>query len=70
MFVGAREIEKKIGGNLCQLSVQNGAKPGEECFKEMSNLARGTIKITIWSKACIHNTFPAQLANLIHFTFC
>ena len=21
MFVGAREIEKKIGGNLCQLSV-------------------------------------------------
>ena len=29
MFVGAREIEKKIGGNLCQLSVQNGAKPGE-----------------------------------------
>ena len=66
MFVGAREIEKKIGGNLCQLSVQNGAKPEGVFFKEMSNLARGTI----WNKACIYNTFPAQLANLIHFTYC
>ena len=62
MFVGAREIEKKIGGNLCQLSVQNGAKPGGEFFKEMSNLARGTIKFIIGNKACI----PAQLANLIY----
>ena len=70
MFVGARKIEKKIGGNLCQLSVQNGAKPGGVYFKEMSNLARGTIKIIIWNKACIYNTFPAQLANLIHFTYC
>ena len=56
MFVGAREIEKKIGGNLCQLSVQNGAKPGGVFFKKMSNLARGTIKIIIWNKACIYNT--------------
>ena len=70
MFVGAREIEKKIGGNLCQLSVQTGAKPGGVFFKEMSNLARGTIKIIIWNKACIYNTFQAQLANLIHFTYC
>ena len=72
MFVGAREIEKKIGVNLCQLSVQNGANPGGGgvFFKEMSNLARGTIKIIIWNKACIYNTFPAQLANLIHFTYC
>ena len=70
MFVGAREIEKKIGGNLCHLSVQNGAKPGGVFFKEMSNLGRGTIKIIIWNKACIYNTFPAQLANLIHFTYC
>ena len=57
MFVGAREIEIKIGGNL-------------RFFKEMSNLARGTIKIIIWNKACIYNTFPPQLANLIHFTYC
>ena len=70
MFVGAREIEKKIGGNLCQLSVQNGPKLGGVFFKEMSNLARGTIKIIIWNKACIYNTFPAQLASLIHFTYC
>ena len=70
MFVGASEIEKKIVGNLCQLSVQNGAKPGGVFFKEMSNLARGTIKIIIWNKVCIYNTFPAQLANLIHFTYC
>ena len=47
MFLGASEIEKKIVGNLCQLSVQNGAKPGGVFFKEMSNLARGTIKIII-----------------------
>ena len=73
MFVGAREIEKKIGGNFWQLSVQNGDKPGGVFFKEMSNLARGTIKIIIWNKTCIYlylyNTFPAQLANLIHFTY-
>ena len=70
MFMGAKEIEKKIGGNLCQLSVQDGTKPWGELFKEMSNLIRGTIKIIIWNKACIYNTFPAQLANLIHFTYC
>ena len=70
MFVGAREIEKKIGGNLRQLSVQNSAKPVGVFFKEMSNLARGTLKILIWNKACIYNTFPAQLANLIHFSYC
>ena len=71
MFVGAREIKKKIG-NLCQLSVQTGAKPagGGVFFKEMSNLARGTIKIIIWNKTCIYNTFPAQLANLVHCTYC
>ena len=45
MFVGVREIEEKIGGNLCQLSVQNGAKPGGASFNEMSNLARVIIKI-------------------------
>ena len=70
MFVGAREIEKKIGGNLCQLSVQKWRQPGGVFCKEMSNLARGTIKIIIWNKACIYNSFPAQLANLIHFTYC
>ena len=43
MFVGTREIEKKIVGNLCQLSIQNGAKLEAVFFKEMSNLARGTI---------------------------
>ena len=59
MFVGAREIEKKIGGNLCQLSVQNGAKPGGVFFKEMSNLARGTIKIIIW------NQWRSQPDNLV-----
>ena len=48
MFVSASEIEKKIVGNLCQLSVQNGAKLGGVFFKEMSNLARATIKIIIW----------------------
>ena len=68
--MGAKEIKKKIGGNLCQPSVQNGAKPGGVFFKEMSNLARGTIKIIKWNKACIYNTFSAQLANLIHFTYC
>ena len=67
MFVSASEIEKKIVGNLCQLSVQNGAKPGGVFFKEMSNLAGATIKIIIWYKACIYNTFPTQLANLIPF---
>ena len=70
MFVGAGEIEKKIGGNLCQLSVQNSAEPGGVFFKEMSNLARETIKIITWNKACIYNTFPAHSANLIHFTYC
>ena len=70
MFVRTREIEKKFGGNLCQLPVQNGAKPGGVFFKEMSNLARGTVKIIIWNKACIYNNFLAQLANLIYFTYC
>ena len=66
MFVGAREIEKKIGGNLCQLSVQNGAKPGGAFFKEMSNLTRGTIKIIIWNKACIYRcTFDKPITQVV-----
>jgi hypothetical protein len=28
VFVGGSEIEKKIEGNLCQLSKQHGGKPG------------------------------------------
>ena len=70
MFVGAREIEKISEETSANFLYKMAPNRGEYFFKEMPNLARGTIKIIIWNKACIYNTFPAQLANLIHFTYC